>query len=236
MGIASLNASSEPWKARLTIPNYRVREAARYARVSTKTVASWQSIKGNKVFLTRRDDRASLSYMQLIELAVVAAFRESGVTLQRIYEAREHIRNQFQSEYPFADYRFKTDGKVLLLDYSQIDKKTGKGKLLEANRNGQLAWEDILEARLREFDYDKKEKLVLRWHVAGPKSPIIIDPRLCFGSPTVRGTPTWAIKGRWAAGEQISEIADDFGLKEEIVFQALQFEGINVGPQKAWGN
>lgn len=235
MGVV-VRASSEPWKARLTIPNYRVREAARYARVSAQTVANWQSIRGNKVILSRREDRASLSYMQLIELAVVAAFRDSGVTLRRIFEAREFIKNQFESEYPFADYRFKTDGKVLLMDYSQVDKKRGKGKLLEVNKHGQLAWEAILEARLREFDYDKREKLVLRWHVAGPQSPIVIDPRLSFGAPTIKGTPTWAIKGRWTAGEQIDQIADDFGLKEEAVFQALQFEGVNVGPKKAWGN
>jgi uncharacterized protein (DUF433 family) len=234
--VSVANVNSEPWKARLTIPNYRVGEAARYARVSSQTVTNWQSIRGNKVLLSRREDRASLSYMQLIELAVVAAFRDSGVTLQRIFEAREFIKNQFESEYPFADYRFKTDGKVLLMDYSQVDPKRGKGKLLELNKHGQLAWEAVLDARLREFDYDKKARLVLRWHVAGPSSSIVIDPRLSFGAPTVRGTPTWAIKGRWIAGEQIDQIADDFGLKEESVFQALQFEGINVGSPKAWGN
>jgi uncharacterized protein (DUF433 family) len=222
--------------ARLTIPNYRVSEAARYARVSSQTVANWHSLQGNKMFLTRRDARAALSYMQLIELAVVAAFRESGVPLKRIVEAREYLKNQVRSEYPFADYKFKTDGKTLLMDYSQLDKDTGNGKLLELNKKGQLAWSDILDIRLREFDYGKRERVVLTWHVGGPESSIVIDPRFSFGAPTIKGTPTWAIKGRWLAGESVEEIADDFGLKEDVIFQALQFEGINAGLGKVWAH
>jgi uncharacterized protein (DUF433 family) len=200
-------------------------------------VAGWQKVQGNRILLTRRDDRAALSYMQLIELAVVAAFRASGVSLQRISEAREYLKNQVESEYPFADYRFKTDGKHLLMDYSQISPKSGKGKLLElTGKKGQLAWSDILDSRLKEFDYDKKEKLVLRWKVAGQESPIVIDPRLSFGAPTVKGIPTWAIKGRWIAGEQLEEIADDFCLSKDAVFKALQFEGVNIGSTPAWVN
>jgi uncharacterized protein (DUF433 family) len=229
-------ATSEPWKARLTIPNYRVFDAARYARVSSQTIANWQAIQGNKIFLGHREDGAALSYLQLIEVAVVAAFRESGVSLQRIREAREYIKNQVQSEYPFADYKFKTDGKTLLMDYTQLEGKQGRGKLLELNKKGQLAWSAMLDARLREFDYDKKERMVLRWHLAGEESSVVIDPRIAFGAPAVKGTPTWVIKGRWAAGEQIDEIADDFGLKEEIVKQALNFEKIDVGQSKGWVN
>ena len=175
-----------------------------------------------------------MSYMQLIEVAVVAAFREAGVTLARIREAREYIKTQVESEYPFSDYKFKTDGKSLLMDYAQLEGKNGRGKLLELNKKGQLAWSSVLDARLQEFEYDKEEGLVLRWHLAGIDSSVVIDPRISFGTPTVKGTPTWAIKGRWEAGDQIEEIADDFRLSGELVCQALDFEQVKHGAQKTW--
>jgi uncharacterized protein (DUF433 family) len=41
--------------------------------------------------------------------------------------------------------------------------------------------------------------------------------------------PTWVIKGRWDAGENDSEIADDFGIQKEEVREALKFEGVIPG-------
>ena len=101
------------------------------------------------------------------------------------------------------------------------------GSLAEADQGGQLAWE-IMIGRLREFEYEK-DGIVLKWHVAGRASPIIIDPRVAFGAPTVKGTPTWIIRGRWNAGESDSDIAEDFGIKKEEVREALKFEGVVSG-------
>ena len=98
--------------------------------------------------------------------------------------------------------------------------------MLSADQGGQLAWESVI-GRLREFEYEK-DGIVLRWHVAGTSKPIIIDPRISFGAPTVL-TPTWVIRGRWDAGESDSDIADDFGLKKEEVREALKFEGVVPG-------
>jgi hypothetical protein len=62
---------AQPWKRRLFIPNYQVGEAARYAGIDPQTVAAW-----HKRMLSKREKRAELSYLQLIELAVVAAARK----------------------------------------------------------------------------------------------------------------------------------------------------------------
>lgn len=68
--------------------------------------------------------------------------------------------------------------------------------------------------------------MALKWHVAGLDKPIIIDPRVSFGSPNVKGVPTWILKGRWEAGESVGEIAEDFDLSKDYVTEALAFEGI----------
>jgi uncharacterized protein (DUF433 family) len=227
--------STEPWRSRLTIPNYRIMEAARYAGVSSQTVADWHSSnKTNRAKLSHRIARAELSYMQLIEVAVVAAFRKAGVPLKRIYEAREYVRGQLKSEYPFAQHRFKSDGRHILMDYDQFDPKSGKGKLSSASENGQLAWSEIM-GRLQEFQYEH-DGIALFWRVGGRSSHVVIDPRISFGAPSVKGVPTWAIKGRAAAGESTSEIADDFGIARSLVSAALKFEGVAVGPRTAWAN
>ncbi len=171
--------------------------------------------------------------MQLIEIAVVAAFRKAGISLKNIRAARDYIAVKLKSEFPFAEYDFKTNGRTILMDYAQVDKKAGKGKLLDATRQGQLVWEEIVAARLKEFEYDKA--LALRWHVAGRGEPIIIDPRVSFGAPNIKGVPTWIIKGRWDSGEAINDIAEDFKLSKKLVTDGLRFEGIDPGGERVRG-
>src|ERR1043166_1596120 len=210
----------EPRRRRLLLPSYQIGDAAAYARISPQTVVAWHKIEA--ALLAQREKRAALSYMQLIEVAVVAAFRKAGVSLKRIRAAREYAARNLKSEYSFAEYSFKEEGKQLWLQSGQIDGKPGA--VLSADQGGQLAWESVI-GRLREFEYEK-DGIVLRWHLAGPCSPIIIDPRISFGAPAVKGIPTWIIRGRRNAGESDSDIAADFGLKKDEVREALKFEGL----------
>ena len=89
--------------------------------------------------LSAKDKGAALSYLQLIEVAVVAAFRKTGVSLPKIRAAREYVSKQLEAEFPFAEYRFKTDGRDLWMDYAQIEADMGDKKLLKASQQGQLA-------------------------------------------------------------------------------------------------
>ncbi len=206
-----------PWERRLTLPTYQIGEAAAYAKVAPQTVASWHKLEA--ALLRQREARSALSYYQLIEVAVVAAFRKAGVPMKNIRAARAYAANELKSEYPFAQYSFKENAKHLYLDSQQIDVKAGT--VVQTDQGGQLEWESVI-GRLREFEYEKQ--IALKWHVGGEGSPIIIDPRISFGAPAVHGTPTWIIRGRFDAGESNSDIADDFGLKPEEVKQALKFE------------
>jgi uncharacterized protein (DUF433 family) len=219
----------EFWRPRLYIPNYRIREAARYAQIAPQTVSSWhEAPQGNRrSTLSQKDKGAALSYLQLIEVAVVAAFRKSGVSLPKIRAAREYVSKQLEAEFPFAEYRFKTDGRDLWMDYAQIEAEMGDKKLLKASQLGQLAWSDII-GRLQEFDYEK-DGLAVRWRVGGKDSEVVIDPRVQFGAPAVAGVATWTFRGRWDAGEELDDIADDFGVPNSSVLAALLFEGVEIG-------
>ena len=219
---------AEPWRKRLHLPAYHVGEAARYAQISPQTVVAWHKADQAHV-LSERQDRERLSYLQLIELAVVAAFRQAKIPLPEIRAARDYIKRNLKSQHPFAEYQFKRYGKSLFTEFEE----SGRSKLLKANQGGQLVWKEIVGPVLQEFEYEH-EGVAIRWRVAGPSSPIIIDPRLSFGAPTVKGVPTWVLKGRFDAGESDSLIAEDFGLDVPSVREALKFEGVLPGQEKKW--
>lgn len=222
--MALANHTHDPWRDRMYLPNYKVSEAAYYAGIGSGTVTRWHAARYSGRTLSPKDRGQSLSYMQLIEVAVVAAFRKAGVTLRTVREARNFVSEKLGSKFPFAEYGFKSDGKELWISYQQVDQAADKGTLLGVSQKGQFAWEDIL-GRLEEFDYEDSG-VAVRWHVAGRSKPIIIDPRISFGAPCVKGTPTWILKGRFEAGEEVPDIARDFDLTARLVRAALKFEGI----------
>ena len=218
--------TDQPWRRRLYLPSYQIAEAARYADIAPQTVAAWHSI--DKKLLSVRDERAPLSYMQLIEVAVVAAFRKMNVPMKNIRATRDYAKHHLKTEFPFATFRFKEEARHLYLDSNQLD-DVAPGSVVATDQGGQLAWQSFI-GRLREFDYeDEHEGLALKWHVAGRGSPIVIDPRIAFGTPAVKGIATWVIKGRWEAGESGTDIAEDFVINPEDVKEALRFEGVAGG-------
>jgi uncharacterized protein (DUF433 family) len=230
MAVIGSQTPQEPWRQRLALPNYQIGEAAKYAHISANTVAAWH--KQEHPTLSAKDKGAALSYLQLIEVSVVAAFRRANIKLPRIRRAREFFKQELGLEFPFAQYKFKHDGKHILADYQQIEGEKGKGKQLMADEWGQLEWDEIVGPLLQEFEYEH-QGIVIRWHVDGLSSPILIDPRINFGAPSVKGTPTWIIAGRWNAGERNSSIAEDFGLTVEDVRKALRFEGLQGKGRKS---
>jgi uncharacterized protein (DUF433 family) len=222
-----VNVPSRPrefWRSRLNLPVYRLADAARYADVSGSTLSNWHKVTNNPPILSRKDAGQALSYLQLIEFAVVAAARKAGVGLPAIRRARDYCSRKLNSKNPFAEYRFKTDGKDLWLDFAEIAGDQGRGKVLGASKHGQLGWSDII-GRLREFEYGRSFGLATKWYVAGRESHIIIDPRVSFGAPSIDGVPTRLIKQRSDAGEPESYIAEDYEIPLPHIIEALRFEG-----------
>ena len=217
----------EPWRRRLYLPAYQVRDAARYSGAAPQTVSYWR-YRGGELgpALPGRIKRQSLSYLDLIEVAFVATFRGLGVPLQRIRKARAYAAQVLNSEYPFAEYKWLTEGHHVMLDLRELEDDATIDSLVVGDSSGQITWEGMVGERFAQFDYE--QDLALTWHVRGRNNPVTIDPRISFGAPTVGGIPTWVLGGRWRAGESISDIQDDLGLSEEEISHGLDFEGIRL--------
>lgn len=189
------------------------------AQAHPQTLASW--FRGPRPVMPARQVRSPLSYLQLVEGAFVASFRAAGVSLQQIRRARDYLSGTFHAEYPFAQLELKTDGVHILKEMPD-----GNG-LIVANRYGQEGWEQILSDRIEQFDY--QFGLALCWHLRGRDVPIVVDPRISFGVPTVRdrGIATWILADRVRAGEPTESILEDFPhITADEFSAALEFEGV----------
>ena len=215
------------WRKRLTLPTYTVAEAARYAQGKPRTVGYW--FRGGETTgpaLPGRRAGERLNYFEAVEVAFVAAFRSYGVRLRNLREAHAYFQALLQTEYPFATERFYTEGTRILREWDDLQELSEFTEVVIGDEQGQLAWAGLLGEKFETFDYE--DDLALRWHVAGRSSPVQIDPRISFGSPCVRGIPTWAMRGRKLAGESVDEISEDFGLEDNEVIAGLEFEGLEL--------
>ncbi|MGQ0651556.1 MAG: DUF433 domain-containing protein [Betaproteobacteria bacterium] len=217
--------SRDPWIRRLWLPAYQVKDAARYAEITPQTVRNWQkqaTEAGSAI--APRLARQALSYLQLQELAIVSAMRGLGVKLHKIRLARDYLSSRFLLEFPFSDPRVKSDGQDVLME---IEDDLGRAaRVLVANKGGQYVWGEIIGRRFAEFEYERD--LAVRWHVGGRDTGVIIDPRICYGAPSIKGTPTWALLGRYKAGEAVEDMMEDFVLTRPEVLKGLRFEGIRL--------
>lgn len=217
---------AEPWERRLYLPAYAVADAARYAGSSPLGVTSWQRRRAHPIAaVSRRAGGERLSYLELVEVAVAAAFGRAGVHVTRTATAHAYLSQILRDEYPFARVQAWTEGPRILMDLREIDGTAELDKLVLTDAREQIAWNPIVSECFARFDYERD--LALRWHVEGRQSPVIIDPRVSFGAPAVAGVPTWTVAARLRAGETSREIADDFDLSEEQVTAALRFEAID---------
>ena len=221
--IASQDAAR--WRKRLALPAYHFRDAARYAGVATRTVTYWHRASADRpATLPGRELRRSLSYYELIEVTFVATFRRLGISLQKIRAARDYAARELNSEFPFVQYAWKTEGVHLMLQLRDIVGDAEAGKMVAADMHGQVAWGSVVAERFDEFDY--QDEIAVVWHVASRGNPVSIDPRVAFGAPSVNGIPTWILKGRWDAGETIEDIQADYGLEHGDIVHGLRFEGV----------
>ncbi|MDA1220369.1 MAG: hypothetical protein O2909_13230 [Chloroflexi bacterium] len=237
---------TQPWYRRLMLPSYRFADAARYAKSNPSTVSSWH-YRGTPILPGHKKGQA-LNYLELVEVAFVAFFRNQGVPMNRIRQARDFCAQRLNAERPFTEYAFMTEGMHMLLDFEEVFSSISEEasfsqlisgqpgladeRIIAADMHGQLAWRSLMGNKFAEFEYEYE--LAIRWHPAGYGSLVVIDPRYSFGAPMVAGLPTWVIKGRYLAEEDLTEITEDFDVSELAVLDALTFEGVSESEIEEW--
>lgn len=174
-----------------------------------------------RVRLPRIGDTTPLTFLDLMELRVVKALVDRGLSLQHVRKAAGLASELFQSPYPFASRRIFTDGDGV---FASLTREVPT--LIElSSRHEQLIAAPIIEHYLTELDFDPQTSLARRWWPLGRHVPVVLDPDIAFGAPVISGTATRTDIIAALAGEADVEIAANaYEIDEAAVEAALRFE------------
>jgi uncharacterized protein (DUF433 family) len=92
------------------------------------------------------------------------------------------------------------------------------------NQAKQAALPGIVVATLQAFDY-ANDGFATRWHPFGQDAPIVIDPTINAGAPTVhdRRLTVQAVYKRWKAGQSLTFLANDLKLTVDEAGSILRY-------------
>ena len=219
-------------------PMYSFAEASRYADVSRGTVRNWllgyeaKDRKASPLFTPSEEQGPMVSFLQLIEIIVAAKFRKAQHKPYKVvYAAYRNAKGLFHIEYPFAHLRLETLGGhiVHILEegptagYQAMDQPEVRSLPRFAIPEQPLPGGPVLEL-VHQLDYE--DELARRWYPIGKSIPIVLDPTVSAGLPTIehRGVTVDILLRRWRVAKQsIDFMARDFELDREVIESALQF-------------
>jgi uncharacterized protein (DUF433 family) len=211
-------------------PAYPFSEAAHYLNLPVSTLRAWCLGQGGPqgfrpVIRLDGQPGEGLSFLNLIEAHVLAALRRvHGVRLARVRSALDYVARQLGVARPLADVQFQTDGVDLFVE--QLD------RLLNVSKEGQLEMASLLRAHLQRIERDpgkvpiKLYPFTTSRAAADAPAPIVIDPRIAFGRPVLRGkgVPTAVLADRFKAGDSLKELAGDYEAAPEDIEEAIRCE------------
>ena len=225
---------------------YSVPEAARLARVPSRTLWNW--VRGYRYVVAGRPTRAgpvltptaqdgavTLSFVNLTEALALSGFRELGVPMQRVRRALHYVGREMQVEHPLATQRILSDGVELFWEYQE--RRRDEIVLVNIVRGGQRVFPEAVMRYLREIEWGRDTFASRWWPGAGEPGagPVVVDPLRAFGSPVLAGTGirTEDVFLRFAAGEPLADVAQDYGLTFEQAEAAIRAEARFLEPLAA---
>lgn len=210
------------------LPAYEVAEAARYLRVPYTTLYEWlrplQFTTDYGVcwrpIIQRPNGSKKLSFLNLIEGHIVKALRqEHNVPPAEIRAGIEYAERELQIQRLLINSELRAGVKQLFIEKF--------GQLINLGRGGQLAMERMLSIYLERIDYRNNMPSTLFPFVGGSKEKFIsISPELAFGKPIIasKNITTYIIAERFDLGDSKAELAEDYGITEAEVEEAIIYE------------
>ena len=113
---------------------YSIPEASALTGIPSRKIRRWVYgyESGNRVhqpplWHSKVADEAeeTISFRDLLEIRFVNAFREYGVPLPALRAAAEAARKYFEQPYPFTCKQFKTDGRSVFAQVTEITGEEG---------------------------------------------------------------------------------------------------------------
>jgi uncharacterized protein (DUF433 family) len=236
MGYILTMASEAGQDIRFTEPLYTLTEAARYLAVPPNTFVTWaegyqrhftdrSTVKKGPVVTAFPGKRGTprVPFVGLSEAMVLAAFRRSGLPMQRIRPAVRILQEKIGLDHALASQRVYSDGAEILYDFAERYDEDEIGMLVVV-RSGQHVFRPVVANYLQRISYDDDgwaRRLVLP---ITERKLIAVDPWRGFGQPLFLhgGAPLDNVLARIRAGESLEDVAADFEVPREDVQEALR--------------
>jgi len=142
-----------------------------------------------------------VTWGEFVEAAYLREYRALSVPLQRIRPVVDRLRERY-GRYPLANERPWVLDRELV---KQVQDEVDGAPNLVVLRSGQLV-------------------LARRYRPLGHGQPVVVDPDLSFGAPTVRGIRTETITELVRAGEPFDSLTEGYDLSPDDVLAALRYE------------
>ena len=215
----------------LELPLYSYADASRYLALPRSTAAYWAKggmttgKKGQQEFfqpVISAHPEGGLTFFNLVELHALKALRRvHEISLRNIRSALTHAEEELGIERLLLSNELSTHGGDVFITYL--------GDTVNLSRGGQMAIKDILERYLKRVERDERLipiKLYPEFEGVGEQKPVVINPRVSFGKPTVAGTSihTSVIVYRIDAGESIEDLMADYDVSNHIIEDVIRYE------------
>lgn len=214
---------------------YSIPEASKLAGVTRWRIRRW--VKGYLykvrdemrrspsiiVGLTPADGVVALSFLDLLEVRLIDAFLNAGVSWKVLRAAHQLGRTELNTDHPFAAFRFRTDGRRVFLD---LQKEIAESELLLDVVSSQLSFSDFVSPYFKDLDFGKDRQEALRWWPMGKNRPILVDPQRTFGQPIVsdEGVATSVLFKSYRVEKSIDIVSRWFRVPKTSVEAAVEFE------------
>jgi uncharacterized protein (DUF433 family) len=215
----------------LELPFYTVTDASRFLHIPLATVRTWTTGRQYRVKAGKSafkpivpTQKGKLSFFQLVELYILRALRTvHKVEIEQVRNAIKYAEKSLNIDRLLLSDRLLTGGGDLFVEEY--------GDLISLNKSGQLALKEILRSYLERVERDNHIPIRLYPYINQEHSEgkeIVIDPRVSFGYPTLKGTgiKTSIIVSRIDAGESVEDIAADYELDPKKIKSAVVYEQI----------
>jgi uncharacterized protein (DUF433 family) len=206
---------------------FTLREAARHLGLPASTLHSWTraSQPGGPLITAfeAHGREASVPFIGFAEAYVLSAFRRAGVPMQRIRPAVNALRHTIGIEHALASRKLYTDGAEVLYDYAV---KRDDGDILELTvvRTGQHQFSELVRDYLKLIAYGSDGWAAQLQLPTYHRAQVVVDPRRAFGLPMLvhGGARVEDLVDRFVAGDDLDDIADDFGVPRDEVEDVIR--------------
>lgn len=216
---------------RFDVPLYTIADAARIVDVPPSTLATWSrgymrrfrhrpDVSGEPIITWIEPSAArepSIPFVGLAESMVLAAFRRSGVAMQRIRPALDVLSVELGVHHALASRRLYTDGAEVLFDYGERRQGTDEGSSafdLVVVRSGQRVFVEAIASYLERIEYGTDGYASLIHVPAYERATVVADPHRAFGLPIFErgGARVDDVLERFWSGDSLNDLEMEFGV------------------------